>query len=210
MGTEETNMKTYQSGTKEKKGNFFKRHWHAFVIAVSVVVVAVVVTLSVVLTLPDSKPVEGPIDTPPPVVDVEPKIVAPTTAPQSGNKYAFDTLVHWDTLEEWRYHPAVDYIGEGDVVSIMDGTVTAVDMHTTLDGNVVTVTHADGYVSYYKSLGDDITVKVGDTVKAGDKLGVTSDSMMSELNAGPHLHLEVKKDGKYIDPMTVLDSESDK
>ncbi len=124
-----------------------------------------------------------------------------------GLDYANDKLVYWETLEVWRTHPAVDYIGEGDVLAIMDGTVTDVEMHTTLDGNVVTITHADGYVSVYKSLGDDIAVKKGDKVKAGDKLGTTSDSMMSELKTGAHLHLELKKDGKYVDPNTLLPTE---
>ncbi len=33
-------MKTYQSSTNDKKKNFFKRHWHALVVAASVLVVA--------------------------------------------------------------------------------------------------------------------------------------------------------------------------
>lgn len=198
-------MKTYQSTTKDKRKNFFKRHWHAFVIVGSVLVVAAVVAISLVFTLPDSKPVDGPTNEPP-IVDVDntPKIVSPMSGATIGLDYANDKLVYWDTLEIWRTHPAIDYIGEGDVLAIMDGTVTDVEMHTTLDGNVVTVTHADGYVSVYKSLGEDVVVKKGDTVKAGDKLGTTSDSMLSELKTGAHLHLELKKNGKYVDPDTVL------
>lgn len=209
-------MKTYQSNTNDKKKNFFKRHWHALVVVAAVVVIAVVVTLSVVLTLPKSKPVETPPVnddpvTPPPVnVVTEPKVVLPVQNGQVGLGYAFDKLVYWDTLELWRTHPAIDFVCDGDVVSILDGTVTDVEMHTVLDGNVVTVTHDNGYVSVYKSLGDDITVKVGDKVNAGDKLGVTSGGMLSELNTGAHLHLELKKDGKYVDPTTVLPLNQDK
>ena len=105
--------------------------------------------------------------------------------------------------------PAIDFVGEGDVVSVLDGTVTDVEK-TTMDGNVVTVTHADGYVSIYKSLGSNIAVKKGDAVKAGDKLGVTSSSMMSELKTGSHLHFELKKDGKHVDPSTLLPIDGDK
>lgn len=203
-------MKTYQSGTNDKKKNFFKRHWHAIVAAASVLVVAAVVTLSIVFTMPKSEPAGGTVD--PPVVDVdtEPKYVMPMTGATTGLGYANDKLVYWETLEVWRTHPAIDFIGEGDVLAIRDGTVTDVEMHTTLDGNVVTVTHEDGYVSVYKSLGDEVKVKVGDKVKAGDKLGVTSNSMMSELKTGAHLHLEVKKDGKPVDPSTVLPISEDK
>lgn len=204
-------MKTYQSSTNDKKKNFFKRHWHAFVVAASVVVVAAIVAISVVFSLPDSEPVDGNIVDPPTVdVNNEPTVVMPLSGAQVGMEYAFDKLAYWETLEVWKVHPAVDFIGDGDVVAILDGTVTDVEMHTTLDGNVVTVTHSDGYVSVYKSLGDDIAVKVGATVKAGDKLGTASNSMMSELKTGAHLHLELKKDGKYVDPMTVLPSNQDK
>lgn len=205
-------MKTYQSGTKDKRKNFFKRHARALIITASSVVVAVAIVLSVVLTLPkkDIPVPDVPVNDDPVIVEDPPKIVAPITNAQVGLGYAFDKLVYWDTLEVWKYHPGVDFIGDGDVVAVRDGTVTSVDMHTTLDGNVVTVTHDDGYVSVYKSLGDDITVKVGDAVKAGDKLGVASSTMTSELNTGSHLHLEMTKDGKYIDPATVLPISSDK
>lgn len=201
-------MKTYQSSTKDKKKNFFKRHWHAVVIAASVAVVAAIVAISVVFSLPDSEPVDAPIQEQPPVVDVEPKVVMPMTGSEVGLDYAYHSLKWWDTLEIWKYHPAVDFVGDGDVVAISDGTVKAVEK-TTLDGNVVTIEHADGYVSTYKSLGDDITVKVGDAVKCGDKIGVAATSL-SELNTGAHLHLEIKKDGNHVDPMTVLPQSEDK
>ncbi len=199
-------MKTYQSSTKEKKKNFFKRHWHALVVVASVAVVAAVIALSVVFSLPDSEPVDVTVD--PPVVEVEPKVVMPMAGAGYGLGYAKDSLKWWDTLEVWKFHPGIDFVGSGDVVAILDGTVKSVEK-TTLEGNVVTVEHADGYMSVYKSLGDDIAVKAGDNVKAGDKLGVAS-VCMSELNTGDHLHLEVRKDGKYVDPMTVLPENSDK
>lgn len=205
-------MKTYQSGTKEKKKNFFARHKYAFIIAVSVIVVATVIVLSVVFTLP-KKPVDSGEDVtpPPPVTDVDtpPTIVMPVSSGVIGLDYADDRLVRWETLEIWKWHPAVDFVGSGDVYAIMNGTVTDIEK-TTLDGNVITITHDNGYVSIYKSVGADIPVKVGDTVKAGDKIGVTSASMMSELNTGDHLHFELKKDGKYVNPASILPIDEDK
>ncbi len=209
---EDKNMKSYQSSTKERKINFFKRHKVAAIVTASVLVVALVVVLSVVLTLPAKSPVENEVpDDNPPVVDVDtpPTIVLPLEGATIGMDYADDRLVKWETLELWKWHPAMDFVGSGNVVSIMDGTVTDIEK-TTLDGNVVTVTHENGYVSVYKSLSSEISVSVGDTVKAGDKLGTTSTSMMSELNTGAHLHFELKKDGKYVNPASVLAIENDK
>ncbi|MDE7463394.1 MAG: M23 family metallopeptidase [Clostridiales bacterium] len=54
-----------------------------------------------------------------------------------------------------------------------------------------------------------MVVKVGDSVKAGDKIGKAGKSV-AELNTGAHLHLELKKDGKYVDPTTVLPESEDK
>lgn len=205
-------MKTYQSKTKEGKVNFFKRHKYAIAVTLSALVIATAIVLAIVFTLPESsKPSDVGNVVDPPNVDVnnDPTIMSPINGAAIGMNYADDKLVKWETLDLWQWHPAVDFIGEGDVVSVMDGTVTDVEK-TAMDGNVVTVTHADGYVSVYKSLGADVAVKKGDTVKAGDKLGVTSTSMMSELNTGAHLHFELKKDGKYVDPATILDIEADK
>ena len=150
-----------------------------------------------------------PVAPPDDEVNTKPTVMMPIEGAQVGLGYADDKLVKWETLDLWQWHPAIDFVGEGDVVSVLDGTVTDVEK-TTMDGNVVTVTHADGYVSIYKSLGSNIAVKKGDAVKAGDKLGVTSSSMMSELKTGAHLHFELKKDGKHVDPSTLLPIDGDK
>jgi murein DD-endopeptidase MepM/ murein hydrolase activator NlpD len=48
-------------------------------------------------------------------------------------------------------------------------------------------------------------VKKGDTVKAGQKIGSVG-TVQCELVDKPHLHLEIKKSGKLIDPMSILTS----
>ena len=203
-------MKTYQSGTKDSKKNFFKRHKYAIALIVSVLIVAAVIVLSVVFTLPEKEPVNSGV-VEPPAVDVgnEPTIVMPMKNAQVGMEYHDDKLVKWETIDLWQWHPAVDFVGAGDVVAISDGKVLDVEK-TTIDGNVVTIEHADGYVSIYKSLGSDIAVKKGDSVKAGDRIGTTSASMMSELNTGAHLHLELKQNGKYVNPSKLLPIDQDK
>lgn len=203
-------MKTYQSSTKENRKNFFKRHKYAIAVTVAVLIVAAVIVLSVVFTLPADKPADNVV-VDPPAVDAgnEPTVMMPMSGASIGVEYADDKLVLWETLNVWKWHPALDFVGEGDVVAVLDGTVTDIEK-TALEGNVVTVTHDNGYVSIYKSLASEIPVKVGDKVKAGDKLGKASNSMMSELNTGAHLHFELKKNGKYVDPATLLPMGGDK
>lgn len=207
-------MKTYQSGTKESKKNFFKRHKYAIALFVSVLVVAAIIVLSVVFTLPDKKTPtvdagDSVVDPPNSDVGTKPAVSLPLKGATVSMDYADNRLVYWETLELWQWHPAVDFVGSGNVLAIMDGTVLDVEK-TTIDGNVVTIQHADGYVSVYKSLGNDITVKKGDAVKSGDKIGTSSTSMMSELTTGDHLHFELKKNGKYVNPSSVLPLDQDK
>jgi murein DD-endopeptidase MepM/ murein hydrolase activator NlpD len=58
-------------------------------------------------------------------------------------------------------------------------------------GNKVEVRHWDGTVSWYAHM-SSISVKVGEDVRPGDKLGEVGNTGHS---TGPHLHLEIHPDG---------------
>lgn len=70
-------------------------------------------------------------------------------------------------------------------------------------GNVVVIDHGHGLVTRYAHL-DSYRVKKGDTVDAGDVIGVVGSTGRS---TGPHLHFEVIQDGLAIDPAPVLAAE---
>lgn len=87
---------------------------------------------------------------------------------------------------------AADSIGGGKVITVgwdPDGY-----------GNYVEVDHGNGYTSLYGHL-QKATVKQGDTVSAGQQVGVIGSTGSS---TAPHLHLRVHKDGQSIDPRTVI------
>ena len=109
-----------------------------------------------------------------------------------------------ETLNQWEAHLSVDLSSEsGDVFAILDGTVASVD-YDFLDGHSITITHSNGFVSIYSSLKEEMDVKVGDKVKAGDKIGQASDSASGELDLGAHLCLAMKLNDKYVDPNNYL------
>lgn len=73
-------------------------------------------------------------------------------------------------------------------------------------GNVVLLKHRDGYLSAYGHLKrGSIKVAKGETVQAGQVLGEIGLSGSTDF---AHLHFEVRRDGKVIDPFTGLEAES--
>ena len=63
-------------------------------------------------------------------------------------------------------------------------------------GNLVVIDHGGGIRSFYGHL-SSIEVKKGDTVEAGALIGGVGSTGRS---SGPHLHFEVRQQGKSIDP----------
>ena len=67
-------------------------------------------------------------------------------------------------------------------------------------GNLVIVEHEFGYKSYYGHL-SKILVKNGDTVKTGSLIALSGNTGRS---TGPHLHFEIRKNGRALNPMSFL------
>ncbi|MBM3558093.1 MAG: M23 family metallopeptidase [Alphaproteobacteria bacterium] len=71
-------------------------------------------------------------------------------------------------------------------------------------GNGVRLDHGSGWESQYCHLKrGSVRVKVGKTVAAGEVLGLVGLSGLTEF---PHVHFEVRKDGRTIDPFLGRDS----
>lgn len=69
-------------------------------------------------------------------------------------------------------------------------------------GRTVIVRHADGLESLYAHTARNL-VRVGDIVDTQTPLGAVGDSGRS---SGPHLHFEVRRDGRAVNPMRYLDA----
>lgn len=67
-------------------------------------------------------------------------------------------------------------------------------------GNMVEIDHGDGLTTRYAHL-SRVLVKVGDHVETTDAIGLSGTTGRS---TGPHLHYEVRRAGKAIDPMRFL------
>lgn len=122
----------------------------------------------------------------------------------------------------WRWgsmHNGIDVSGAGNfgspIYAVADGVVTisfngcpskGIGIRDTCGmpgrtlGNMITIDHGNGYVATYGHMHQDILVKVGQTVKKGDRIGYMGHSGKS---TGAHLHFEIKYNGSYFNPLTL-------
>jgi murein DD-endopeptidase MepM/ murein hydrolase activator NlpD len=98
-------------------------------------------------------------------------------------------------------HMAVDLAAQAGkpVRATADGWVAGRGSDRTF-GRFLLLRHGQGYESYYGHL-DDWNVDNGDTVRAGQTIGWVGSTGKS---TAPHLHFEVRKDSKPVDPATLL------
>ncbi|MGB9742777.1 MAG: peptidoglycan DD-metalloendopeptidase family protein [bacterium] len=80
-----------------------------------------------------------------------------------------------------------------------DGIVVARGTDRVL-GRFLLLAHAEGYETYYGHLAQWL-VKEGDTVKVGQLIGRVG---MTGQATAPHLHFEIRKFGKPVDPAEIL------
>ncbi len=107
-----------------------------------------------------------------------------------------------------RFHPILKYnklhtgvdVGApkgAKIVSANAGTVITSTYNASY-GNYVMVDHGGNMVTLYAHMSSR-SVKKGDVVKKGQQLGLVGSTGYS---TGPHLHFEIIKNGKYVDPMS--------
>lgn len=99
------------------------------------------------------------------------------------------------------WHSGVDFAGKlnSDVIAVAAGVVTWAAERQGY-GMLVEINHGGGFSTRYAHNNENL-VKVGDVVKKGQvvaKMGNTGRS------TGPHVHFEVYKNGRAVDPATYI------
>ena len=142
---------------------------------------------------------DEPFEMPSPdiVDDNDYKLPFKYTRPTSGRITSpFGYRVH-PVSKETTFHYGLDLAASQGtkIIAFADGVV--VERGTgTIFGNYIKVQHSNGYLSFYAHL-SKFNVKKGATVKMGQTIGYAGSTGIA---TGPHLHFEVRKDGKVIDP----------
>jgi murein DD-endopeptidase MepM/ murein hydrolase activator NlpD len=114
----------------------------------------------------------------------------------SGFGSRIDPLTHQPSM-----HPGVDLPApEGTpITAARAGTVIAAGPRGGY-GNAVEVDHGDGTTTLYAHA-SEVAVTPGQQVAAGEKLGEVG---QTGRTTGPHLHLELRRGGHFVDPRQIL------
>ena len=99
------------------------------------------------------------------------------------------------------WHAGIDFsaLAGSDVVSTAAGVVTTVERKAGY-GIFVEVSHGDGYTTRYGH-NKTVLVKKGDLVKKGQTIAKVGSTGRS---TGPHVHYEVTRNGKRVNPWRYL------
>jgi murein DD-endopeptidase MepM/ murein hydrolase activator NlpD len=102
---------------------------------------------------------------------------------------------------ETAFHPGIDFAGAPGtrVLAVADGVVSFAGRDSGY-GKLVEVTHGNGYVTRYAH-NSSLLVEPGQTVRRGDALALMGSTGRS---TGTHLHFEVLRDGKRMNPMAFV------
>jgi len=99
------------------------------------------------------------------------------------------------------WHNGVDFAGKegSDVVTVAAGVVVFAGPRSGY-GKMVEINHGGGFSTRYGHH-KELLVKVGDIVKKGQVIGLMGSSGRS---TGPHVHFEVFKNGRVVDPSAYI------
>jgi murein DD-endopeptidase MepM/ murein hydrolase activator NlpD len=99
---------------------------------------------------------------------------------------------------QYAFHRGIDFAApRGSRVLAMAPGVVIWARERSGYGQVVDIQHASGYVTRYAH-NQKILVRTGDTIRKGQAISLIGSTGRS---TGPHLHFEVLKDGRNIDPV---------
>lgn len=102
-----------------------------------------------------------------------------------------------------QFHKGIDIAaGVGDMITaVASGIVSMTDEHPQY-GKMVEIDHGNGYVTRYAHA-HSLLVSTGDVVKKGTPVATIGSTGRS---TGPHLHFEVIKEGRHVNPASVIES----
>jgi murein DD-endopeptidase MepM/ murein hydrolase activator NlpD len=115
-------------------------------------------------------------------------------------EYTDTKLLYDATTKMWCTHQGIDFAcaQNQEVKAVYDGKITKIES-SMMNGTVVYLKVSDDLIVVYKGLASEHNLKEGQEIKKGEVLGKVT-SFLAEKADGIHLHLELLKANKLIDP----------
>lgn len=103
---------------------------------------------------------------------------------------------------KWKFHKGIDLAAPlgSSILACKSGVVRKVERSNSVYGNFVVIDHFGGYESLYAHMSDVLVVE-GQRISSGQKIGYVG---LTGMTTGPHLHFELKQNGKPIDPQSKI------
>lgn len=161
---------------------------------------------------PEPKPIPSAAPTPTPTATPKPSASKPAvsvyTWPLEGEiirDFSLEVLAYDETMGDWRTHCGLDISAQlgAEVCAVSAGTVEAV-YEDDLMGITVVIDHGEGVKSIYSNLAAAPAVETGDTVQTGSMIGAVGETALVESGRPPHLHLEMSRNDRVVDPLQYL------
>lgn len=118
--------------------------------------------------------------------------------------YSDSTAVYDPTLDQYRTNDSISIAAEvgSDVASAAEGIVESVSYNDE-DGNIIVINHNNGWRSTYGQL-DNITVKEGESVAAGQIIASVAEPTIYGVALGSHLDFKLTLDERTINPTLAI------
>lgn len=119
--------------------------------------------------------------------------------------YSMDHTVFFQTLEQYRYNPAMIIAGEeGETIAASAAGIVTDISETAQTGLTVTLDMGNGYEAVYGQL-RDVPLSEGQYVDTGDTVGILAQPTKYYSVEGTSLYFQVLKDGEPVDPMNYME-----
>ncbi len=113
-----------------------------------------------------------------------------------------EDAVYSKTMGDYRSHLGLDFAckKKDNVLAMSDGVVA--DIYDDERMGKVLIMDCGSYMVYYSGL-DKIKVNINDNVQKGDVISNVGE-IPSESKDGVHIHVSVRVNGSYVDPLSVI------
>lgn len=142
----------------------------------------------------------------PEVIEKPLEFILPVESNEIGMKFSNGQLVYSETLSEWILHNGIDIIAKQGtpVLASESGKIVEITSNTQ-EGIKIVIEHKDGYKTVYSNLSTTKMVQEGQEIKKGQAISGVGKTATFEYEEKDHLHFEMYKDEKSINPLSLIE-----